>query len=172
MWVVVLAVLVTGCGDEQPARPPIPRQLDAGAFAWRACDLLPGARAAGLGYPGPGMPDGIPSEKHWSCSWLPPVSPLLLIDLYLGQDRLGYEYRTGAGASIGSTGEPWLEPLTIGGQPAAALGHSHELPSATCSVVVGLTDTQSVRVHAGQRAGDGRACEHAIEVATVVVHSI
>jgi hypothetical protein len=180
--VVLLAAGAACSSDEEWTRPPIGRPLDASAYADRACDLLPADRATGLGYSGSGSAgsetDGEGSRYHF-CLRTPPESRILSIYLYLAGDVLAARYAGSKNMVINDTGEPWLEPVTIGEQPGVTLGRSHRKPNAACTVVVGLSDTQGVEVRAAQHypdargyeigPGDGRACEHAIGVAEVIV---
>jgi hypothetical protein len=181
--VVVLFVAATACSsDEEPTRPPIGRPLDASAYAERACDLLPADRAGSLGYSrsgSAGTETDAEGSRYHVCFRTPPESRILSIYLYLTGDVLAERYVSSTNMLINDTGEPWLEPLTVAGQPAAVLGRSHRKPNTGCTVVVGLTDTQGVEVRAAQHypdargyeigQGDGRACEHAIGVAEAIV---
>lgn len=189
---VLVGFVAASCssGDDEPTRPPIVRSLDASAYGERVCDLLPADQAVRLGYAGSGSADKATVSaagevpEYVFCSWFPPESARLSIDLFLAKDQLAHEYSMSRNMSIGGTNEPWVEPLTIAGQPAVTLGRSHQMPNSTCDVVVGLSDTQSLRVHAteqddnggridnGLGQGDGKACEHAMAVADVIVREL
>jgi len=192
---VGLAVLVTlfslvactsGDDGEEPGPPPITRPLDASAYADRVCDLLPAEMAAQLGYPSPGteFEHDDPrnrSRDYVTCSRYPWGDPSLNIDLYLSLDLLADEYDTLKDARILDSGKPSIELITIAEQPAAVINRNKK-PNRTCIVVVGLTDRQGLRVSGsehyrkasdGSRIGsDGRACDHVIAVAEVIIEHL
>lgn len=77
------------------------------------------------------------------------------------------------------SGEPSIELITIAEQPAAVIDRNRK-PNLTCTVVVGLSDRQGLRISGSEHdkggddsgIGDARACDHMIDVAEAIIEHL
>lgn len=139
------------------ARPPVDRQLDAGAYRNRPCGLYSDEEAAALGIHRTGSSNLGPDSAD--CLWGQELS----IRLYVGSDHLGDIYQR---KTTWPT-EHSTVAMTVAGQPAVRT----TLPTtAYCTVAVAVNNNQGVEIHLESERAD--SCAQAVAVAESIVHRL
>lgn len=174
--VVLVAVLLAGCGDDDgtqtgqttgtstpaasstsPTQPTSPEtaatELAAELAAIDPCELLTGAELAQLGFPA-GVPGKAPVTEEPTCDWSPP-----------GQGNAGVTLWPARGLDELEAGNEKAADLTVGGRPARKVITA--LPR-TCAVNIEVADTAAVTVQAVHPADTESACARAEQVAGMV----
>ncbi|MGW5052976.1 DUF3558 family protein [Actinokineospora sp. NPDC004072] len=166
LLVVALLGIAAGCsggrsGAVEPApdvRPPIERALDVSAYSSvdTVCGLVPAGVLEALGLRVSSSGAVVPENPTCSLEGRGEAQ----VQVFSRTDRLAYAYGLDRGAL-----PRFVEPLVIGGQPAARVQVTETAIENWCVVVVGLSDSAGVEVTSMR----SEACGTADRLAEAVV---